>query len=1112
MSTLELARAYHTAIHAAAGAAVDAEEEAQLTTPVSNLFAELAAQAGLGDLRMIRETRLDHSRPDFAVLLTRAGRRRQKGFIELKAPSVSVDVSTWSGRNARQWAHMAHEAEILVVCNGVRAQIYRDGEPYDGAAELPFSDPDTWCADGLVRLLRLFIELNPTPIVSVRDLSARLAVRTADLRDRLLWLLEESGPAAEAAKGGHRAWRQHVQPTGSARDFADGVSQVLAYGMVIAALGPAGADADGDGFVTVTEARAVLRRSNPVLAAAFAPLMDKPALASAAAVELGALETLISAIDVDRVNASSDPRGEPWLYFYEDFLAAYDQDERRQAGVYYTPVAIVQAMAHMVSHLLVERFGRRLGFAERSVVTLDPAAGSGAFPLAVIDKAVERATVVRGAAGPRQAAANLLESLFAFELLPGPYSVSHLRLGQRLTELRGDGAEPLAAQVVLTDTLESPFQPPQQAEFFGDAEVLAAEQHRAQHIKLEQLVTVVIGNPPYRRVERDIHGRGSGGWVLGGAVPGRNTGKSLFDDILDVARANTIFSHHASLYNLYVYFWRWALWKAFEAHAPGAGVVAFITGSSWLAGPGFVGLRQLARELADDIWVIDLGGDNHGSNPEENVFAIETPVAVVVLARDGASERTTPARVRYRRVRGTADDKLAAMSAIAAAVDPLGGEWTEASSDWMASLTPPTGDAEWTAMPLITDIFPWQQPGCKFGRTWPVAPSPELLAKRWEKLAAAPREQKPAVFFTATSGRNVDTKVEGYARLRDTKDGDAHEPIQRYGYRSFDRQWALDDPRMAKTDSPSLWQSASACQVFLSSLLTGGIGTGPALTASAYVPDLHFYRGSHGGKDIVPLWRDHAATEANLTAGVGEMLGKALGIVPPGVEDVAAYVYALLSASAYQTRFAEALRTPGLRIPITADAELWDKAVEHGRHRLWLHTYAERFGDSAAGRGSHISLVGGIGWDVPVTRIPKDGSEIAYDGAAQTLTVGNGKVVGVRPEVWAFEVSGMPVLGKWLGYRTARGAGRAASSTNGLDRMRPEAWPDAWNDELLDLIRVLTLTLDGEPTLADLLERICNGPLIEASRLPTPKPQERRPPATLSRVSAASKAGGAANE
>ncbi len=375
-----MARTYHDAVNAAGSAPISGEEEAQLTTPVSNLFVGLAAAAKLGSLRLIRETRLNRTRPDFAVLLTSGGRTRQKGFIELKAPSVSVNVSTWSGRNARQWEAMSKEAEILLVCNGVEAQIYRDGEPYDGPASLPYSKPDTWTADGLIRLLRLFIQLQPTPITNVRDLSRRLAHRTADLRDRLLWLLDQKGEAAEAANGGFRAWRQHVQPTGGQRDFADGVSQVIAYGMALAALGMGGADGDKDGFVTVGEARTSLRTSNPVLAAAFAPLIDKPALANAVEVELGGLETLISAIDSDKVNVSADERGEPWLYFYEDFLAAYDPEERRQAGVYYTPVAIVRAMVRITEHLLTGRFGKRLGFADSSVFVLDPAAGSGAFP------------------------------------------------------------------------------------------------------------------------------------------------------------------------------------------------------------------------------------------------------------------------------------------------------------------------------------------------------------------------------------------------------------------------------------------------------------------------------------------------------------------------------------------------------------------------------------------------------------------------------------------------------------------------------------------------------------------------------------------------------------
>ena len=914
MAIQDLARIYYEAVHAQDRAAVQGEEEAALTTPVSNLFCALAAEANLGALQLIRETRLDRTRPDFAAVLTKRGRSVQKGFIELKGPSVSTDAGAWSGRNARQWELMKREAEILVVCNGVEARLYRDGEPLGPAAPLPYNSANEWSEGPLVALLRQFLEINPTPVVSVTDLSRRLALRTADLRDRLLWLLKQSGPAAAAAQGGFNAWKQHVHPHASERDFADGVSQVVAYGMVIAALSPVDADADSDGLITVAEARNSVRAFSPVLAAAFAPLIDKPVLAAATQVELGALETLISAIDPERVNVSADHRGEPWLYFYEDFLSEYDPEERRQAGVYYTPVAIVQAMANMIDHLLVNRFGRLLGFADPDVVTLDPAAGTGTFPLAVIDRAAWRAEAVRGAAGPMQAARNLATSLFAFELLPGPYSVAHLRLSQRLTSLIDPtpGAALVPAQVVLTDTLESPHADTPQLELLGDAEVLAAEQARARDIKLEQPVTVVIGNPPYRRVEREVDGRGSGGWVLNGRVPGRQSPSSLFDDILDVARANTIFSHHASLYNLYVYFWRWAIWKAFQAHDPGPGVVAFITGASWLTGPGFVGLRELVRRTCDEAWVIDLGGDNHGAQREENVFAIETPVAVVVLARDGASDPDTPARIHYRRIRGSSEAKLAAMAEIAANEDPLGGEWTEAPSDWLAPFTPPTGGTEWNAMPLLTDIFPWQQPGCKFGRTWPIAPTRELLERRWNRFASAPAEEKPDLFVTAKTGRTIATKVEGAEPLADTAANTPAPPIVRYGYRSFDRQWVFKDPRMTALERPALWQSLSERQIFLSSLLTGKVGSGPVLTVTTEVPDLHYFSG-RGGKDIIPLYRDPAAQQPNLTAGLRERIAGLLGIETPSPEDIAAY-----ACPAYQRRFATELETPAYAFPSPA--------------------------------------------------------------------------------------------------------------------------------------------------------------------------------------------------
>lgn len=1100
MSTItdavELASRFHRDVHALAAAAVPGEPEAQLTTPVSNLFTALVEQSGLGRLRLIRESRLGGSRPDFAALFERSGKTHQIGYIELKAPDVIADPFRWSGRNASQWQKMSAAAEVLLLCNGRTARLFQDGEAVGEPAGLPFDDPQTWDAGPLIRLLRRFVEARPTPVTSVGDLSRRLAVRTADLRDRLLWLIEQTSEAGQTARGGFESWKQHVHPHASERDFADGVSQVVAYGMVLAALSVTGADADADGYITVAEARHAIRGISPVMAAAFAPLVDKPVLFAAVEAELAALETLISAINARRVNRSADRRGEPWLYFYEDFLSVYDPEERKQAGVYYTPTAIVQAMVRIVDHLLVERFDIPLGFADKSVMTLDPATGTGTFPLAVIDRAAERAAAERGPAGRSHAATSLAHNLYAFELLPGPYAVAQLRISQRLRELQSTSM--LSGHVVLTDTLESPLDPKSSLPLFGDAEVLAAEQSRAKRIKLEQKVTVVLGNPPYRRVERGIEGRGSGGWVLDGKVPGRKgkklENKSLFDDILDVARRETIFSHHASLYNLYVYFWRWAIWKAFEAHGDGPGVVAFITGSSWLTGPGFVGLRQLAREVCDEMWVLDLGGDNKGANPEENVFAIETPVAVVVMARSGAKDRKQPAHVHYRRIAGSAHEKLAAVQAIADRDDPLGGEWRDGPDDWLAPLTPATGDASWVDMPALADIFPLQQPGIMWNRTWPVSPSAKVLRDRWDRFVSAPTNEKPNLYGKASTGRNVSTRVRGYAPLNALTSDSQPEPTIRHAFRSFDRQWIFSDARLAALERPALWKSISRSQVFLVGLLTAPIGAGPALTVATHVPDKHYFRGSFGGKDVIPLYRDAEAQQPNLTRGLQTVLQQRIGIDTPSPEDVAAYVYGLLSATRYQQRFAEPLKTPGPRVPLTSDAVLWSEAVALGRELLWLHTWAERFNDPQAGRGTRLPRIDGLGWEAPVTRMPDTLADVAYDRDLQRLRIRDGVITGIRPDVWSYSVSGMDVVRKWLGYRTAKGTGRAASSTNPLDRIRPTVWADEWNDELLDLLRMLTRTVELQPRQADLLDRICEGPLIPASDLPRPSDLQRKPP------------------
>lgn len=277
-------------------------------------------------------------------------------------------------------------------------------------------------------------------------------------------------------------------------------------------------------------------------------------------------------------------------------------------------------------------------------------------------------------------------------------------------------------------------------------------------------------------------------------------------------------------------------------------------------------------------------------------------------------------------------------------------------------------------------------------------------------------------------------------------------------------------------------------------MMNAQTSAGPLLTVTAYVPDLHHFRGSFGGKDVLPLYRDEAAQEPNVTKGLLAKIGAQLGTKAPTAEDLAAYVYAVLSAPRYQALFAEALKTPGPRIPLTRGAKLWGEAVDLGKELLWLHMYTERFRSSADGRSSKLPKVAGLRWVKPVKKMPEKPSDLTYDEKSQQLLIGDGVVAGVRKDVMDYSVSGMEVVWKWLGYRTAKGAGRAASSSNPLDQIRATKWPDDWNDELIELLTVLTVTLDKHPAQGKLLDAICDGPLISADELPKPTDAEREEP------------------
>ncbi|MGC9360896.1 MAG: type ISP restriction/modification enzyme [Anaerolineae bacterium] len=1003
------------------------------------------------------------------------------GYIELKAPGKGANPDKLSGRDADQWKRF-QALPNLIYTDGNAWALYRSGERVGNVVMLSGdvtqdgSDAATaHDAAALLALLRDFVNWEPIAPSSPRALADTLAPICRLLRDQVEEVIQDPDANLTSLAAD---WRRYLFPQADDRQFADAYAQTLTYALLLARI-------SGAQELDVRDAADALRPGHRLLADALRILGDEAAHQEIA-VPADLLRRIIGAVDLSRMDDKPEER-DLWLYFYEDFLAAYDPKMRKERGVFYTPVPVVQAQVRLVDQLLRERLAAPQGFVDPSVTTLDPACGTGTYLLTAVEHGLDRVAESKGQGMRASYATTAGANVHGFELLVGPYAVAHLRLTQLITgqggTLPADGA-----RVYLTDTLESPHTEPPPFPLLYRA--LGQEHERARHVKAETPVVVCIGNPPYEREQtNDADARRKGGWVrYGDPENGRTTSDTLgiLADFIEPLSQAGLGLHAKNLYNDYVYFWRWALWKVLESN-PGPGIVSFITASSYLRGPGFAGMRQHMRQLFDDLWIIDLEGDNLGARKTENVFAIRSPVAIAIGVRYGDGDAATPAQVRYTRLEGTREDKLATLSQVHAFADL---DWRPCLAGWLDPFLP-TSDKPYWDWPLLTDLFPWQENGMQFKRTWPIAPSRELLERRWTALLHATNRR---VAFKETRDRKV---TGSYPMVNDPTQ--RHTPIaqlhenapppaaERISYRSFDRQWALIDSRLGDYLRPGLQRAHGPQQVYLTSLLSEVLGEGPAATSCAHRPDMHHFRGSFGSKHVIPLWRDPAATSPNIVAGLLEQLGAAYGAaVSP--EDLFAYAYAVLFSPRYVRRFWDELTIPGPRLPLTKDSTTFQRAASLGRRLLWLHTYGERYVPPGERRG--VVPPGrprcAVGTPTTPDAYPED---YGYDTATEELHVGKAVFTHVRQEVWEFSVSGLQVVKSWLDYRKRNPRGRRSSP---LDDILPEVW--TFDEELLDLLWVLDHTVDLLPDVNAAFEAVAASDLFRADELPQPTEAERQGP------------------
>ena len=458
-------------------------------------------------------------RPDYAIMVDGV----LTGYVELKAPGKNIDPASFTKKSHeyKQWQRLRNLPNLLYT-NGTEWRLYRYGEPvltstgYDAVhMHGSFSGHGTLSApDALAAFFLNFLRWAPSPITSADQLVGTLAPLAALLREEMLLGLavQEKTYKADQTKakkkgeedfvippplvGLRKDWRDTLAPSTSNEEFADSFAQTVVFSLVVAL--SEGHDLSLETFSTMAGR---LRSQHGLLGNALGLLTEHLDEKSSLYNALAVIVRVMGAASWADISCG---KSDVYLHLYEHFLKVYNPAQRKKTGSYYTPVEVVNQMVRLVDDALRTYLGKEHGLASEGVSVIDPAMGTGTYPLSVMHK-VASAESLSPAARTR-ALNRLAKNLYGFELQSGPFSVAELRLNQTLKELGADIPDD-GLNLYVADTLSDPYA--KQRPVNGNTlRLLSQLSNKATRVKREVPIQVCIGNPPYK-----VRADKMGGWV-----------------------------------------------------------------------------------------------------------------------------------------------------------------------------------------------------------------------------------------------------------------------------------------------------------------------------------------------------------------------------------------------------------------------------------------------------------------------------------------------------------------------------------------------------------------------------------------------------------------------
>ena len=770
-------------------------------------------------------------------------------------------------------------------------------------------------------------------------------------------------------------------------------------------------------------------------------------------------------------SSTASARARPSPYFYEPFLEAFDPALRKQLGVWYTPVEVVRYMVARVDRALKDDLGIADGLAAENVYVLDPCCGTGAYLSEVLRRIAAnlegRGLGALTGARVKQAAT---ERVFGFEIMPAPFVVAHLQVGLTMQDLDAPLSEDAdeRAGVFLTNALTG-WEPTVQKPLpFPELE---EERDRAERVKRDTPVLVVMGNPPYNG-------------FAGMAVDEERALSTAYRTTRRVRRPEG-----QGLNDLYVRFFRMAERRI--AEKTGRGVVCFISNYSWLDGLSFTGMRERYLEAFDAIRIDCLNGDKYKTGkttpdgePDPSIFStpedpvgIQVGTAITTLVRKEKKDHAPAKTVDFRHLWG--QTKREHLTATAQAEPDTLYDVVEPNMSLGLPFIQMAVSDEWSSWPSLTDLFPASFPGVETARdSFLVDVDIDRLKARVSDYFRAELSNEEVARRYAAAMKNTsgfDARSVRSARL--ARGGPEEANFLRHAYRPFDDRWLYWE-----SDGGLLRRPVGD---YKPHVFEGNLWISNAQHVRKSVSEPQAYFTAHigarhlieRGANMFPAYlRDDAlridtACEFQRRPNLSPAAERYLDRLGAGVEDLFHHVLAVLHDPAYREANAGALRMEWPRIPLPG----WPDGDEDGA--------ADAFAASAA-RGRELAAL--LDSDTPVpgvttgtlrpeaaaVAVPSttDGGNMAGDdfaltagwghfGQGEAVMPGQGRVVerpctaderaalgdaastlgdttfdvhlngraywrNVPAAVWGYKLGGYQVLKKWLSYREHTVLGR----------------------------------------------------------------------------------------